>query len=114
VFPSCRFFRELPRDEANLARTGLDFTNMVIFCTKLSSAISFRQPTGRDMLNSPSREAFLMPKHELAEEDILHTRGEDVLRKNDTSKLEKWHEESAVGHWEVMRDVLPAVVWENW
>jgi hypothetical protein len=114
VFPSCRIFRDYPRDEANLAKTGLDFTNMVVFCTKLSSAVSFRQPTARDKLNSPSREAFLMPKHEVTDGDFLTTEGEGILRKNDTSKLAAWHEKSAVGHWGVMRGVLPAVVWENW
>ncbi|KAJ4331385.1 hypothetical protein N0V85_009957, partial [Neurospora sp. IMI 360204] len=37
-----------------------------------------------------------------------------VLRRNDTSMLEKWQEESALGHWEIMRVVLPEVVWVNW
>ncbi|KAK3342366.1 S-adenosyl-L-methionine-dependent methyltransferase [Neurospora tetraspora] len=122
--PSCRIFREHPRDEAQAAaHNGRDFTNMVIFCTKSSTQeITFRNPTSRDLLNSPSREAFLLPKWEVTEEDLL--RGVNgsveeaeklgVLRRNDTSALEKWQEGSALGHWEIMRGVLPEVVWVNW
>lgn len=95
---------------------------MVIFCTKSSAGITFRNPTQRDLLNSPSREAFLLPKWEVTDEDLL--RGVNgsvaeaeklgVLRKNETERLEKWQEGSALGHWEIMRGVLPEVVWVNW
>ncbi|KAJ4385840.1 hypothetical protein N0V85_008063 [Neurospora sp. IMI 360204] len=121
---SCRIFREHPRDEAQAElHNGRDFTNMVIFCTKSSTQeITFRNPTSRDLLNSPSREAFLLPKWEVTDEDLL--RGVNgsveeaeklgVLMRNDTAVLEKWQEVSALGHWEIMRGVLPEVVWVNW
>ncbi|KAK3900651.1 polyamine aminopropyltransferase [Staphylotrichum tortipilum] len=116
VFPSCRMFREHPRDDADFAASGRDFTNMVIFCTKRAEAISFRTPTERDMLNSPSRQAFLLPQHEVKEEDFVG--GEEaegvVLKKNETERLVKWHDMSAMGHWTIMRTVLPEVVWEAW
>lgn len=118
VFPSCRVFREHPRDEEALERDGSDFTNMVIFCIKFepaaAGAVSFRAATPADMLNSPSREAFLVPRHEVADADFLVGRDEGILRRNDTTKLVKWHEQSALGHWAVMRRVLPKEVWENW
>lgn len=114
VFPSCRIFREHPRDEEVFETAKSDFTNMVIFCTKLSMGVTFREPTQRDLLNSPSREAFLVPKHEVREEDFLVGREEGVLLRNDTVKLEKWHQTSALGHWAVMRTVLPDAVWNNW
>jgi hypothetical protein len=114
VFPSCRIFREHPRDDESLRKTGSDFTNMVFFCTKLSGGVEFRAPTGRDLLNSPSREQFLMPRHEVRDEDFLVGMEEGILMRNDTSKLEKWHRQSAVGHWGVMRTVLPREVWEYW
>jgi len=115
VFPSCRIFREHPRDEEQVAKHGSDFTNMVIFCTKLAERpIAFRQPTKRDLLNSPSREAFLMPQHEVHHQDFTVGRDEGILARNDTAKLEKWHEQSALGHWSVMRTVLPPLVWEKW
>ncbi|OIW24373.1 S-adenosyl-L-methionine-dependent methyltransferase, partial [Coniochaeta ligniaria NRRL 30616] len=111
VFPSCRVFREHPRDEET---TGGDFTNMVIFCTKLDKGVEFREVRREDLLNSPSREQFLLPRHEVREEDFLVGAGEGVVRRNETGKLERWHRTSAVGHWGVMRSVLPKEVWENW
>lgn len=116
VFPSCRMFREHPRDDADFAASGRDFTNMVIFCTKRAEAIVFRTPTERDMLNSPSRQAFLLPQHEVREEEFVGGEEADgvVLRRNETERLVKWHEMSAMGHWTVMRTVLPEVVWEAW
>ncbi|SPQ26907.1 ce2e7864-7893-423b-a040-75ada4e8e314 [Thermothielavioides terrestris] len=121
VFPTCRIFREHPRDEADFAKTGRDFTNMVIFCTKHqqqgggSGQISFREPTERDMLNSPSRRAYLLPRHEVNEGDFVQgEEGDGILRRNETERLVKWHEASALGHWTVMRTVLPDAVWEAW
>lgn len=59
----------------------------------------------------------MVPKHEVTEEDLAVGSGgvdEGILTKNETEKLEKWHEESALGHWGIMRVVLPDHVWENW
>jgi len=91
---------------------------MVIFCTKQAddATIAFRLPGERDLLNSPSREAFLLPRHEVREADFLVNEEEagGVLMRNETERLEKWHEVSAAGHWAVMRTVLPDAVWEAW
>ncbi|KAK3682533.1 S-adenosyl-L-methionine-dependent methyltransferase [Podospora appendiculata] len=115
VFPSCRTFREHPRVEEDVDKAGQDFINMVVFCTKLDHReLSFREPTARDLLNSPSREAFLLPKYEVLDTDFIAGEEDGVLRRNDTQKLVKWHETSALGHWTVMRTVLPSVVWEAW
>ncbi|KAK4119302.1 S-adenosyl-L-methionine-dependent methyltransferase [Parathielavia appendiculata] len=119
VFPTCRIFREHPRDDADFAKSGRDFTNMVIFCTKKKPSadgeISFRLPTERDLLNSPSRRAFLMPQHEVRMSDFVGgEEGKGILRRNETERLVKWHEMSALGHWTVMRTVLPEAVWEAW
>ncbi|KAK4242738.1 polyamine aminopropyltransferase [Achaetomium macrosporum] len=116
VFPTCRIFREHPRDEADFAKTGRDFTNMVIFCTKQPhQQISFRAPNQRDLLNSPSRQHFLLPQHEVREEDFVEGKeGEGILRRNETERLVKWHQMSALGHWTIMRTVLPEAVWEAW
>ncbi|GAB1315914.1 hypothetical protein MFIFM68171_06124 [Madurella fahalii] len=118
VFPTCRLFREHPRDEEAFAKSGLDFTNMVIFCVKRPGNLSFRTPNERDLLNSPSRQAYLLPQHEVKEEDFVKgDDGEDVssvLRRNETERLAKWHGMSAAGHWVVMRNVLPEAVWESW
>ncbi|KAK3994620.1 S-adenosyl-L-methionine-dependent methyltransferase [Cladorrhinum sp. PSN332] len=117
VFPTCRNFREHPRDEKVFKATGGDFTNMVIFCTKQTSGkLRFRSPTERDMLNSPSRQHFLVPQHEVRESDFVEASEEatGVLRKNETERLVKWHEMSATGHWGIMRTVLNGTIWEAW
>lgn len=114
VFPSCRIFREHPRDWEALRRTRSDFTNMVMFCTRSGAEVQFREATEADMLNSPSREQFLVPKHEARPQDFLVGAEEGLVTKKDAMKLEKWQQASAIGHWGVMRTVLPKEVWENW
>ncbi|KAM7223967.1 S-adenosyl-L-methionine-dependent methyltransferase [Rhypophila decipiens] len=124
VFPTCRIFREHEKPSPSSEKTRADFDNIVIFCTKLTPdllpQIEFRNPTERDYLNSPARRGFLVPKHEVFDADLglaaPEGKKEDwgILTANDTDKLARWHEESALGHWAIMRVVLPPVVWENW
>ncbi|KAL6352819.1 hypothetical protein LRP88_13292 [Fusarium phalaenopsidis] len=114
VFPSCRIFRESPREEANVERWGSDFTNMVIFCRKTPGDITFRRPVPSDFLRSRARQAFLAPQHEVREQEFLDSDDTDVLAKNRTGKVTKWHQKSAAGHWKIMRSVLPGKIWEQW
>ncbi|KIX93682.1 uncharacterized protein Z520_10588 [Fonsecaea multimorphosa CBS 102226] len=110
VYPSCRVFRE---DEAPTPGTKpADFTNMVFFCRKRKGAITFRRPVAEDFLGSGARQEFLIPKHEIDPSEF-DTEGA-VLRSGQTKELEKWQAQSALGHWTVMRTVLPDVIWENW
>lgn len=68
-----------------------------------------------DLLNSPSRQHFLMPQYEVKESDFVTSKeSEGILRNNETERLVKWHEMSATGHWGIMRTVLPAAIWEAW
>jgi hypothetical protein len=87
---------------------------MVFFCKKTPGHLKFRPATAADMLESKSREVFLVPKYNVP--DTMFAVGPEVgiLSKNDTEKLAKWQVKSAMGHWEVMRTVLPKTVWENW
>ncbi|KAL0934244.1 spermine spermidine synthase [Colletotrichum truncatum] len=114
VFPSCRIFRESEHpSKKKLEEEGQDFTNMVIFCKKTSGKIFFRKPTEDDFLGSRTRQVFLQPRHEVLDKHFLD--GDfGILRSNATEQLTKWHEKSALGHWEVMRFVLPAHIWEEW
>jgi hypothetical protein len=58
---------------------------------------------------------FLMPKHEIKGSVFETQEGDgEVLSRNSTKRLSKWQQTSAVGHWNVMRTVLPSEVWENW
>ncbi|KIW26844.1 uncharacterized protein PV07_06646 [Cladophialophora immunda] len=110
VFPSCRVFRE---DEAPAPGVKpVDFTNMVFFCRKKKAAITFRRPVAADFLGSGARQEFLIPRHEIASSEFDTEGG--VLRNGQTKELEKWQGQSALGHWTVMRTVLPDVIWENW
>ncbi|KAL7621948.1 hypothetical protein AAE478_007448 [Parahypoxylon ruwenzoriense] len=120
VFPTCRIFREsAPPSPETLEEAGRDFDNVIVFCTKTTNnEITFRPPTNADYLDSLARKAYLLPKHEVRESAFLggDAEGEDsgILRVNETEKLEKWHDQSALGHWAVMRTVLPSEIWQNW
>ncbi|RMZ74996.1 hypothetical protein DV737_g5547, partial [Chaetothyriales sp. CBS 132003] len=116
VFGSCRIFREEPKPESadaasTSAKAGMDFTNMVFFCIKPSAVpIAFRQPIESDFLGSGARLQFLVPKFEVMHSEF--ERDGDLLTENNVKVVEKWQAQSAVGHWRVMRNVLPDVVWE--
>ncbi|KAK2049213.1 spermine/spermidine synthase [Colletotrichum somersetense] len=114
VFPSCRIFRESEHPtKEKIAEDGQDFTNMVIFCKKTSGKLKFRAPVEDDFLASRTRRAFLTPYHEVFDKHFLQ--GDfGILTNNNTEQLTKWHEKSALGHWEVMRVVLPDKIWEMW
>ncbi|KPM42562.1 hypothetical protein AK830_g3961 [Neonectria ditissima] len=114
VFPSCRVFREAPRVETVVEAWGSDFINMVIFCQKTAGELAFRQPVRGDYHESRSRHVFLEPRHEIPESVWLEGKDKSILAKNNTAKVTKLHQKSAVGHWTIMRTVIPAKIWELW
>jgi hypothetical protein len=87
---------------------------MIVFCRKTPNKIIFRPTVAGDLLQSRAREHFLMPRFEVPNSAFL--KGEDVgiVRQNDTTTLAKWHDKTALGHWAVMRHVMPEQVWESW
>lgn len=116
VFPTCRIFRETPPDAESIkANKGMDFTNVVIFCKKSppTEPLTFRHPTLADYLQSSARQEYLGLSHEVPESDMLGE-GDDIMRRNETGKVARWHDQSAMGHWGLMRIVIPAFVWEKW
>ncbi|MCJ1418123.1 hypothetical protein MMC32_004468 [Xylographa parallela] len=116
VFPTCRLFREetgTPTGPSSADQPlSQDFTNMVLFCRKTAEPFSFRAVAEADCLGSQARRNHLQPKHEIAAE--FFGDGTGLLRRGKTEALQRWQRESAVGHWRIMRKVLPGVVWENW
>ncbi|KAH8701819.1 spermine/spermidine synthase family protein [Talaromyces proteolyticus] len=115
VFPLCRIFRENGSDKSDSDPLG--FTNMVIFCKKTSKEpLNFRAPQPNDYLGSKSRKAYMYPQHEI-NPNIFGAGDTDtnqqVLQIGKTELLKKYHTQSAIGHWKIMRTVLPAKVWEN-
>ncbi|KAI1815913.1 spermine/spermidine synthase [Poronia punctata] len=115
IFPSCRIFREneAPSKES-VEEAGRDFDNVMIFCTKNSDKITFRRPMDADMLKSLSRKQFLVPEHEVPLSAFSPREEVGILRANETDKLAKWHDQSALRHWDVMRFVMPSEVWNHW
>ncbi|PGH05944.1 hypothetical protein AJ80_08256 [Polytolypa hystricis UAMH7299] len=116
VFPSCRIFRDGEPLNPTDPSKG-DFTNMVIFCKKTASPpLKILKPTEADYLGTRSREMFLYPQNEI--DPALFEKGldtkQDILSDGDTTELRVWQSHGAVGHWEIMRSVLPASVWEKW
>ena len=123
VFPTCRMFRDAA---PTTGQSKSDFVNMVLFCLNPSNEnnmIVFREPVEADYLGSAARRLHLAPKadHEIPfPPPIAENSGEPnqstepLLRKASVNLLEKHQLETAVRHWWIMRDVVPAVVWENW
>lgn len=116
VFPTCRIFRESAApSEETILKDGRDFTNMVIFCTNAADEVKFRKPVEKDFLGSGARKVYLLPKHEVQNEVFEVQEGDGgILYKNDTERFRPWQEKSALGHWAVMRTVLPKEIWEDW
>lgn len=114
VFPTCRIFRESPPDTTATEAGQMDFTNMVIFCKKIDTPLTFRHPVMEDFLRSQARQRFLEPKHELFEAELKGDDDVGIMMRNNTEAVTKWHEKSALGHWAVMRTVLPPKIWELW
>jgi hypothetical protein len=86
---------------------------------KQQPRLKFRRAEIKDLLDSPARRAFLMPKHEIqfdafgTKEDVEEVGGL-LYQKDAHERFKTWHESSALGHWNVMRTVLPDEAWENW
>jgi hypothetical protein len=120
IFPTCRIYRESPAavPKESSPEPEIDFTNMVIFCTNSASPITFRTPIEKDFLGSGARQMFLLPKHEMVPSGFGSRESVDedggLLYSNNTERFRVWQQEGALGHWGVMRNVLPAKIWEDW
>ena len=90
---------------------------MIIFCKKSEGPVTFREPEEADYLGSDSRRQHLLPQHEIAP-DFFNNRLQKgynkILTKKRVQILDQYQRDSAVGHWRIMRTVLPDVIWENW
>ena len=87
----------------------------MIFCTNSGEAVTFREPTQADFLGSGARKAYLLPIHEVREEAFAPVESDGgILLRNDTARFRGWQQKSALGHWAVMRTVLPKEIWEDW
>jgi len=115
VFGHCKVFRE---DSPGVEDKVVDFTNMVIFCTKSMQAFRFRPPLEKDYLNSYARQEFLNPKFEVNLDTLFDDKGEsvkyDVLDGKTIQEFDLWQKRGAVHHWGIMRTVINKEGWENY
>lgn len=116
IFPSCRVFREDEQVAVEDTYTAMpeqpDLTNIVFICTRASTPVTFRTAVEADYLGSPSRRSYLIPKHEVAPSHF-EPRGE-LLTSRNIKTLQAQQLQSAIGHWKLMRTVLPDGVWNAW
>lgn len=90
---------------------------MIVFCKKsAASPLRFRDPVPADFLGSKSREAYLMPKHEISPAIFQEVEkgGRPVLRESEIGRMKKFQDRNALAHWSIMRQVIPDKIWESW
>lgn len=122
----CKIYRDAPPPKTDAAEgsPGVDFLNMVVFCRNSPGDITFRRPTEADFLGSQSRRHYLQPRAEFelpfplpsdigSREESKYSAGK-VLKRSSLWEWEAKQLDSASSHWEIMRKVVPAAVWELW
>ncbi|PWW74111.1 S-adenosyl-L-methionine-dependent methyltransferase [Tuber magnatum] len=114
VFNGCRVFRE-DMPEEDIGKATVDYSNMVIFCTRSSDPYTFRAPADADILGSITRKHYLFPQFEMNLDQYFGVSGGfTLLSESNIDTLIGWQETSALGHWVIIRTVMPPVVWENY
>jgi len=117
----CRAFRDMPP----LSSTGQrpeteqgDMINLVVFCVNNVAMwpLAFREPVEADFLGSTSRRRFLMPRTELEVVMPISTdRVEmELVMESNVNNWKGQQLEAARRHWQLMREVVPAIVWDTW
>lgn len=92
----------------------------VLFCSTSSSPLTFRDAVASDYLGSTQRQSILSTLAQ-REVDLVPIR-ESISEKDlplfnltdGKNALGRWQAEEAVGHWKIMRQVLPDVFWETY
>lgn len=89
---------------------------MIIFCKKTTTPLKFRQVVEADYLGSHTRKRDLFPEFEVDQAIFEPKDGEEntLIGVNTPSQLQEWQYQSAVGHWGIMRLLLPSSLWEKW
>jgi hypothetical protein len=89
-----------------------------MFCTKAKTPYRFRGPVEADFLGSYARKKYLFPRFEINLASywagVGHGDSFMVLDESNIGELDTWQKISAVGHWGVIRTVVPDKVWENY
>lgn len=116
----CRAFRDSPspytKERENGAGRQGDLLNLVVYCVNLPTMwpLEFRDPEEADYLQSGSRRRYLVPRTELELEFPGEYIGKTLITEGN---LGSWKVEqllSARRHWRMMREAVPAIVWQTW
>ncbi|KAH7916296.1 S-adenosyl-L-methionine-dependent methyltransferase [Hygrophoropsis aurantiaca] len=121
VFGQCRAFHDSV-ESVSEEQFYSDFINLVFFCSASSVPLTFRTAVKDDYLNSYLRRHILssLPEREVALHQIRGSRlwsgetEERFLLTDANNKLNEWQRDEALDHWKLMRELLPATVWETY
>ncbi|MCJ1307971.1 hypothetical protein MMC25_001621 [Agyrium rufum] len=103
-----------------------DFTNMVLFCRRKPGPFTFRPVVEADLLGSQARLHHLPPKFEVpgnwfdrenrkgVKKPLGWNASNKILGSGSAVELEGVQRENAIGHWKIMRTVMPSEIWEAW
>lgn len=119
----CRIYGDQPptpdtatTEPADPSKPDGEFLNMVVFCRNSPGAITFRQPSTADFLNSVSRQHYLYPRPgwEIPFPSSAQEASLTLLQPGEEAQWAGQQAQSARRHWHIMRKVLPSAVWELW
>ncbi|KAG8945488.1 hypothetical protein FRC04_000773 [Tulasnella sp. 424] len=121
-FEMCRIFHDrIEEADAPLSKDD-EFINMVFFCTQSPSIeLSTREPEHEDFVDSHLKRYLFtrFEKLEIPRERILgsefspvNTNREAYILTDEWNILAVVQRKTAVDHWKLMREVLPAETWE--
>ncbi|GJJ08614.1 hypothetical protein Clacol_002833 [Clathrus columnatus] len=114
----CRGYHDHLHAELDEEQAFLNIVKFALFFCS-NAPWRFRDANVDDYLGSHLRKHMLrgLAQRELPRTKILgrHIEGEYqwILHANDSDKLVKWEEKTALDHWKVMREVLPDIFWET-
>ncbi|KAF8827010.1 hypothetical protein HHX47_DHR5000616 [Lentinula edodes] len=99
-----------------------DFMNIVFFCSPSPEPLTFRPAYMHDLLGSPLRRQMLGTLHSREIDLSLLREGDEQDKEKGlpdvitdaNNPLGKMQEQKAHHHWELMREVLPDVIWETY
>ncbi|KAI0053647.1 hypothetical protein FA95DRAFT_474802 [Auriscalpium vulgare] len=117
-FGQCRLFHDTnPSQTEEQLLAG--FFNVVFFCSPSTEPLNFRKPVEADYLNSPLRSHIF---DSLTAREVplglvggtLEGDDEKYVLKDERNRLHDWQHESALEHWDVMRELLPEPIWATY
>ncbi|KAI0750969.1 S-adenosyl-L-methionine-dependent methyltransferase [Daedaleopsis nitida] len=117
VFPQCRALYDSLESPDNIDD---EFVNWVFFCTPSSEPFKFRKAITSEYLGSHLRRHVLSSIGEREVDistvgaDLEDDKKERYILKDMANPLSEWQNKEAIGHWKIMRSVLPKVFWETY